>query len=91
MLGSYSLCRNCFCGNGGQVNTVASGWNLRDGIPDGDRRGNMRDARTKIANRLVLRNKTRPSRINPLGAQTTERVVALTLGEPGKRPIGTAP
>jgi len=29
-----------------------------------------------------LRDKTRPSRIKPLGAETAERVVALTLGEP---------
>src|SRR6202167_2276527 len=30
----------------------------------------------------LLRDKTRPSRIKPLGAETAERVVALTLGEP---------
>jgi transposase len=30
----------------------------------------------------LLRDKTRPSRIKPLGAETTERVVALTLEEP---------
>ena len=29
----------------------------------------------------LLRDKTRPSRIKPLGAETAERVVALTLGE----------
>jgi len=41
----------------------------------------------------LLRDKTRPSRIKPLCAETAERVVALTLGEPppGKRPIGPAP
>ena len=40
----------------------------------------------------LLRDKTRPSRIKPLGTETVERVVALTLGEPpGKRPIGPAP
>src|SRR5665647_2633112 len=30
----------------------------------------------------LLRDKTRPSRIQPLGAKIAERVVALTLGEP---------
>src|SRR5277367_1826274 len=30
----------------------------------------------------LLRDKTRPSRIKPLGAEAAERVVALTLGEP---------
>jgi transposase len=30
----------------------------------------------------LLRDKTRPSRIKPLGADADERVVALTLGEP---------
>jgi transposase len=30
----------------------------------------------------LLRDKTRPSRIRPLGAEAAERVVALTLGEP---------
>src|SRR5271168_837154 len=30
----------------------------------------------------LLRDKTRPSRIQPLGAEAAERVVALTLGEP---------
>jgi len=30
----------------------------------------------------LLRDKTRPSRIKPLGAETAERVVTLTLGEP---------
>jgi hypothetical protein len=30
----------------------------------------------------LLRDKTRLSRIKPLGAETVERVVALTLGEP---------
>jgi transposase len=30
----------------------------------------------------LLRDKTRPSRIPPLGAEAAERVVALTLGEP---------
>jgi transposase len=30
----------------------------------------------------LLRDKTRPSRISPLGAEAAERVVALTLGEP---------
>ena len=30
----------------------------------------------------LLRDKTRPSRIKPLGAEVAERVVALTLGEP---------
>ena len=30
----------------------------------------------------LLRDKTRPSRIKPLGAETAERVVALTLAEP---------
>ena len=30
----------------------------------------------------LLRDKTRPSRIPPLGAEVAERVVALTLGEP---------
>src|SRR5271156_4834648 len=30
----------------------------------------------------LLRDKTRPSRIKPLSAETAERVVALTLGEP---------
>ena len=30
----------------------------------------------------LIRDKTRPSRIKPLGAETAERVVALTLGEP---------
>ncbi len=30
----------------------------------------------------LMRDKTRPSRIKPLGAETAERVVALTLGEP---------
>ena len=30
----------------------------------------------------LLRDKTRPSRIKPLGAKTAERVVAMTLGEP---------
>ena len=30
----------------------------------------------------LLRDKTRPSRIKPLGAETAERVVALTLEEP---------
>ena len=30
----------------------------------------------------LLHNKTRPSRIKPLGAEAAERVVALTLGEP---------
>src|ERR1700688_4454949 len=30
----------------------------------------------------LLRDKTRPSRIKPLGIETAERVVALTLGEP---------
>jgi hypothetical protein len=30
----------------------------------------------------LLRDKTRPSRIKPLGAKTAERVVALTLEEP---------
>ena len=30
----------------------------------------------------LLRDKTRPSRIKPLGVVTTERVVALTLGDP---------
>jgi transposase len=30
----------------------------------------------------LLRDKTRPSRIQPLGAETSERVVALTLEEP---------
>jgi transposase len=30
----------------------------------------------------LLRDKTRPSRIKPLGAETAERVVAMTLGEP---------
>ena len=40
----------------------------------------------------LLRDKTRPSRIKPLRAETAERVVALTLGSrPGKRPIGPAP
>jgi hypothetical protein len=29
----------------------------------------------------LLRDKTRPSRIKPLGAETAERVAALTLGE----------
>jgi Homeodomain-like domain len=40
----------------------------------------------------LLREKTRLSRIKPLGAETVERVVALTLGEPpGERTIGPAP
>ncbi len=40
----------------------------------------------------LLRDKTRPSRIKPLGAETAERIVALTLGElPEERPIGQAP
>src|SRR5271156_1601316 len=30
----------------------------------------------------LLRDKTRPSRIKPLGAETAERVVALTFAEP---------
>jgi hypothetical protein len=30
----------------------------------------------------LLRDKTRPSRIKPLGAEAAERVVALTLGDP---------
>jgi transposase len=30
----------------------------------------------------LLRDKTRPSRIKPLGAEAAERVVAMTLGEP---------
>src|ERR1700687_4319387 len=30
----------------------------------------------------LLRDKTRPSRVKPLGAEVAERVVALTLGEP---------
>ena len=30
----------------------------------------------------LLRDKTRPSRIKPLTAEATERVVALTLGDP---------
>ncbi len=30
----------------------------------------------------LLRDKTRPSRVQPLGAEAAERVVALTLGEP---------
>jgi transposase len=30
----------------------------------------------------LLRDKTRPSRIKPLGAEAAERVVALTLGKP---------
>ena len=30
----------------------------------------------------LLRDKTRPSRIPPLGAQMAERVVALTLTDP---------
>jgi transposase len=30
----------------------------------------------------LLRDKTRPSRIKPLGAEAAERVVALTLAEP---------
>ena len=30
----------------------------------------------------LLRDKTRPSRIKPLGGETAERVVALTLGDP---------
>ena len=30
----------------------------------------------------LLRDKTRPSRIKPLSAETAKRVVALTLGEP---------
>ena len=39
----------------------------------------------------LLRDKTRPSRIEPLAVETAEEVVALTLGEPpGKRPIGPA-
>ena len=39
----------------------------------------------------LLRDKTRPSRIKPLGAETAERVVALTFAEPpGERPIGPA-
>ena len=37
-----------------------------------------------------LRDNTRPSRIEPLGVETAERVVALTLGTPGKRPLGPA-
>ena len=40
----------------------------------------------------LLRDKTRPSRIPPLGAEVAERVVALTLGDPpARRPIGPAP
>ena len=30
----------------------------------------------------LFRDKTRPSRVKPLGAETAERVVALTLGDP---------
>src|SRR6202166_3140066 len=30
----------------------------------------------------LLRDKTRPSRIKPLGAEAAERVAALTLGDP---------
>ena len=37
----------------------------------------------------LLRDKTRPSRIPPLGSDVAERVVALTLEDPpGKRRIG---
>ena len=40
----------------------------------------------------LLRDKTRPSRIKPLGVEAAERVVALTYrrNRPGKRPIGPA-
>ena len=39
----------------------------------------------------LLRDKTRSSRIKPLGAETAERVVALRSGNRrGKRPIGPA-
>ncbi len=40
----------------------------------------------------LLRDKTRPSRIPPLGADVAERVVALTLTDPpGRRPTGRLP
>ena len=39
----------------------------------------------------LLRDKTRPSRIKPLSAETAERVVALTLEEPpGETTLGPA-
>jgi hypothetical protein len=38
------------------------------------------------------RNKTRSSRIEPLGAEVAEHIVALTLGDPpGETTIGPAP
>jgi hypothetical protein len=41
----------------------------------------------------LLRDKTRPSRIKPLGAEAAERVVALTLvaSRPARQPTGPAP
>src|ERR1700704_5131096 len=40
----------------------------------------------------LLRDKTRPSRIQPLGGEAATRVVALTLGDPpGETTIGPAP
>jgi hypothetical protein len=41
----------------------------------------------------LLRDKTRPSRIKPLSAETAKRVVALTLGEParGNDPLDRRP
>ncbi len=40
----------------------------------------------------LLRDKTRPSRIAPLGADMAERVVALTLTDPpAERPTGRPP
>ena len=51
--------------------------------------GQVQDLRLALAGALsgggfdrLLRDKTRPSRIKPLGVVTTERVVALTLGDP---------
>ena len=39
----------------------------------------------------LLRDKRRPSRIKPLRAEATERVVALTLGRLARRPTGPEP
>ena len=40
----------------------------------------------------LLRDKTRPSRIKPLGVEAAERVVALTRAEPpGETTMGTGP